>query len=283
MSGGLEAYEVVDLGADRGMTRDLMKVAAARHNIHGLLELDVTEARHRLGALSMTAFLIHCYASALAAEPRVNSRAAGRRLYCFSTVNVGTTVERVDENGRKTVAGLVVRDAAAKSVESIHREIREAQHRPVAELAKNAGVTPFRLMPGFVRRWALRYLLSRPVTAHRMGLVAGVSAVGMFTKGAGWGLPLALNTTMLTVGGIGRRPVLVNGAIEEHEFLSITLSFDHDIIDGAPAARFAARLRELVEAADGLDRQAAADTLAGCDPCATRSTSRSTAAAITAR
>ncbi len=29
--------------------------------------------------------------------------------------------------------------------------------------------------------------------------------------------------------------------------MSVTLSFDHDIIDGAPAARFIQRLKKLVE------------------------------------
>ena len=34
--------------------------------------------------------------------------------------------------------------------------------------------------------------------------------------------------------------------------LDLTISVDHDIVDGAPAARFARRLAELVEQADGL-------------------------------
>ena len=31
------------------------------------------------------------------------------------------------------------------------------------------------------------------------------------------------------------------------QFLCMTLSFDHTMIDGAPAARFAQRLKELIE------------------------------------
>lgn len=34
---------------------------------------------------------------------------------------------------------------------------------------------------------------------------------------------------------------------------SLTISVDHDIIDGAPAERFVERLRQLIESADGLD------------------------------
>ena len=38
----------------------------------------------------------------------------------------------------------------------------------------------------------------------------------------------------------------------ETERLSITVSFDHDIIDGAPAARFTERFKDLIELGYGL-------------------------------
>lgn len=44
----------------------------------------------------------------------------------------------------------------------------------------------------------------------------------------------------------------MDGRIEIREYLSLTLSFNHDVIDGAPAARFAQRLKELIESAYGL-------------------------------
>ena len=40
--------------------------------------------------------------------------------------------------------------------------------------------------------------------------------------------------------------------IELREYLSLTVSVDHDLIDGAPAARFAEHLKELIE--DGVSR-----------------------------
>jgi pyruvate/2-oxoglutarate dehydrogenase complex dihydrolipoamide acyltransferase (E2) component len=42
--------------------------------------------------------------------------------------------------------------------------------------------------------------------------------------------------------------------IEPRDCLSLTLSFDHDVIDGAPAARFAVRLAKLIESAAGLEQ-----------------------------
>jgi len=39
---------------------------------------------------------------------------------------------------------------------------------------------------------------------------------------------------------------VVAGQIEIREFLSVTLCFDHEVVDGAPAARFTNRLRDLI-------------------------------------
>ena len=57
---------------------------------------------------------------------------------------------------------------------------------------------------------------------------------------------------MMTVGGIGAKPAVVDGQIATRDYLNLTISFDHDIIDGAPAARFTRRLKELIESGNGL-------------------------------
>jgi pyruvate/2-oxoglutarate dehydrogenase complex dihydrolipoamide acyltransferase (E2) component len=76
----------------------------------------------------------------------------------------------------------------------------------------------------------------------------------MFGAGAGWGIPASSPTAlMLTVGGIGEKQVVVDGKSSIRECLSLTISVDHDLVDGAPAARFAQRLKELVESGYGLD------------------------------
>ena len=43
-----------------------------------------------------------------------------------------------------------------------------------------------------------------------------------------------------------------HGEAVEHKFLCVKVSFDHDIVDGAPAARFIHRFKRLVEQASGL-------------------------------
>ena len=239
------------LEPERGMTRDIQSIASKKHVMHGLIEVDVTDTRRRLGHLSLTAFLIHCVAIALSGESRLNAVRRGRRVYTFDRVNVGMMIEG-EEAGHKKVGGLIIRDADVKSVVDIHTEIREAQRRPISDLERGTGYSWALHMPGFVRRAAMRYMLRSPAIAHRMGLAVGVTAVGMFGRGAGWGLTITPCTVAVTVGGIGHRAVPEGGQAKDHEFLCLTVSFDHDLVDGAPAARFTARLGELIEQGHGL-------------------------------
>jgi len=82
----------------------------------------------------------------------------------------------------------------------------------------------------------------------------GITAVGMFGKGSGWGIPTApIQSLFLTLGGIAEKPGVVDGYIAIREYLCLTVSLDHDIIDGAPAARFVTRLKDLIESGYGLD------------------------------
>jgi hypothetical protein len=102
------------------------------------------------------------------------------------------------------------------------------------------GVLQRPFIAGFI--WLGRWFPQ--LTKHWMGTV-GVTSVGMFGDGIGWGVPTAsATTTNITIGGIGRR--------QAREVLCLTVSVDHDIVDGAPAARFTQRLKELIEEGHGL-------------------------------
>ena len=50
---------------------------------------------------------------------------------------------------------------------------------------------------------------------------------------------LMANVTLtVTVGGITKKPGVVDDRIEIREFLDLTISIDHDVVDGAPKVRF---------------------------------------------
>ncbi len=54
-------------------------------------------------------------------------------------------------------------------------------------------------------------------------------------------------TAILGVGRIAEKPVVVDGAVVARTTCTLSLSFDHRVVDGAPAAAFLARTAELLE------------------------------------
>jgi pyruvate/2-oxoglutarate dehydrogenase complex dihydrolipoamide acyltransferase (E2) component len=76
----------------------------------------------------------------------------------------------------------------------------------------------------------------------------------MFGKGhSGWGITTMPHSLSLLVGSMSLKPAVVEGRIEPREILNLTVMFDHDVVDGAPATRFVRRLMELIESGAGLD------------------------------
>jgi pyruvate/2-oxoglutarate dehydrogenase complex dihydrolipoamide acyltransferase (E2) component len=235
---------------------------SAQHTpmMHGLIEVDVTRARAFLRdhkaksgeAPSFTAFLIACLAKAVDEHKAVQAiRFGSKRLILFEEVDVYTFIER-DVAGQVPIMPYIVRAANRKTVRELHHEIRAAQVQDVEKVVKWLQFQPALLFRPFF--WVFSWIGRRsPQVWKKYVGTVGITAVGMFGKGAGWGIPPALPTLMMTVGGIGEKPVIVDGHIAMRDSLSLTISFDHDIIDGAPAARFIERLKELIESGYGLD------------------------------
>jgi pyruvate dehydrogenase E2 component (dihydrolipoamide acetyltransferase) len=54
-------------------------------------------------------------------------------------------------------------------------------------------------------------------------------------------------SAILGVGRIRRQPVLVGEDVVGRELVWLSLTFDHRLVDGGPAARFLQRVAQLVE------------------------------------
>jgi hypothetical protein len=266
MSDQVGPYRVVALSPERRVWLNTLDLPAAKHCMYGLLEVDVTVARQYIAGhkartgetLSFTGFLIFCLARALDEDMAVQACLKGRRQFVlFDAVDVGLMIER--QVGEKyALVGHVIRRANYKTYRQIHDEIREVQSTPVP---------PGRGMPTWFRSamllpWPLSALFKAllRVTVRRdptlpvsLAGTVGVTAVGMFGEGhSGWGFYSAEHSLDLVVGGTAWKPAVVAGRVEPREILNLTLVFDHDVIDGAPAARFTRRFVELIESGHGL-------------------------------
>lgn len=249
-----DGYTVEPFPAMRRFALDAGVRGRHKHIIHGLLELDVTEARARMRehkartgeTLSFTAFIIACLAKAVETNPHVHAYMDWRkRLVIFDEVNVNTMIE-VSSGSGKIAMPYIIQAANRKTFRQIHDEIRAAQSKP-AQTGEMKFMRLFLHMPGFIRRSFYSIVTKFPHVMRRYSSSVLVTAVGMFGKGGGWGIPVASFSLTVTLGGIAEKPGVANGQIEIREYLDVTLSFDHDIIDGAPAARFTQYFRELVE------------------------------------
>jgi len=58
---------------------------------------------------------------------------------------------------------------------------------------------------------------------------------------------LTNHTLAVGIGSITEKPWIVDGEITARQILHLTLSFDHDIVDGADMARFVNSLVKKIE------------------------------------
>ena len=252
-------YETAPFSKMRQMQAEGMRLGGKKSTIHGLLEVDVTKARRfirdhkaRTGeTLSFTAFAITCLGKAVDMDRRVHAYRDWRnRLVIFDEVDVNTVFETEDD-GEKVVVAYFVRAANNKTFRQIHDEIRAFQ-APGAIGARLKGMKLFYTLPGFMRRIFYWVIFRDPHLLKKGFCTVAMSAIGMFGTGGGWGIPVANHTLSVILGGIAEKPALVDGRLENRECLCVTVSFDHVIVDGAQATRFAQRLKELLESGYGL-------------------------------
>ncbi|MFO7649768.1 MAG: 2-oxo acid dehydrogenase subunit E2 [bacterium] len=259
-------YRVVDLTPGRRAWINTLDLAGPTHVMYALLEVDVTLAKQSIAehkartgeALSFTGFLVHCFARAVDENREVQAYLKGRRqVVIFDDVNVGLMIEN-RSGERPSLMGHIIRAANRKTYRQIHDEIRSVQTAPVpSSKGMPAWFRTAMLLP-----WPLSRLVKAlmnagtrrdPTIRIAASGTVSVTAVGMFGKGhSGWGIAMTPNSLSLVVGSIARKPAVVDGRIEPRDVLNLTALFDHDVVDGAPAARFTRRLLDLIESGEGL-------------------------------
>ncbi len=250
---GRPGYTSEPLSFNRKMVAASASVSHSKNIIHSLAKADVTEARRlirdhfeRTGEkLSFTAYVVKCLAEVIADHKKLNSFIRHNRLIVLEDVNISVLVER-EFAGESVPEPVCVRHADQKSYQEISDGIREAGSKNPGDpgrLGAMQGMSWIRFIPAFLLKSFVRIADRNIRMAKKYGKVA-VTAVGMFSREPVWFIPHGSATVLITVGSIEKRMVIRNGNQEEREFLCITGSFDHNIVDGAPAARFMNQLLE---------------------------------------
>ena len=251
-----QGYQTIPFSTNRRMVAASAAVGREQNNIQALLEVDISEPRSLIREhkqqtgenLSLTAFIVASLAQAIAEHPHLNSFRKGRKLILLEDIGIGVLVER-EIDGEIIPENLGIRAAQTKTYRQIHEEIRAAQENGNDGLGGLSGTTWVRFIPGFLFR-AFIHIASKNMAMMKHYGAVGVTAVGMFgpRNQALWFLPLVGGATVgVAVGGIVERPCTSDGIIDIHEHLCLTITFNHDIVDGSPAARFLKRFSELLQ------------------------------------
>lgn len=164
---------------------------------------------------SYTALLIKLTAAALGQHPELNAHVADDRATVYQRIDIGMAVD--------TDLGLVVpviRDVPSKSIEQIALDGRALSAR-----ARAGSLLPADLEGG-------------TFTLTNLGMY-GVDAF----------VPI-INAPQCAILGVGRiiaKPAVYEGQVVPRHMITLSLTFDHRAVDGGPAARFLATVREFVE------------------------------------
>ena len=164
---------------------------------------------------SYTDLIVKLSAEALRAHPILTGRWTDDGIRLADAIHIGVAVD--------TEAGLVVpvvRDVATSGIGEL-----AAASRTLIEKARSGRLT----------------------AADMQGGCFTVTNLGAFGIDAFTPIINHPECAVLGVGRIARKPAVVGDAIVPRDQVTLSLTFDHRIVDGAPAARFLQTVVQLIE------------------------------------
>ncbi len=166
-------------------------------------------------ALNINAMVLFCAAKALAAVPEVNVEFIDGTIYQHSRIHLGFACD--------TPRGLLV------------PVIRDSQLLTLSQLAAKAKTLTAEAIEGSI---APDDLAGATFTVSNLGTY-GIESFSPILN--------APQVAILGVNAIQLKPVRRNGVVEFVDQIGLSLTSDHQVIDGAPAARFLKTVREQIE------------------------------------
>jgi pyruvate/2-oxoglutarate dehydrogenase complex dihydrolipoamide acyltransferase (E2) component/uncharacterized OsmC-like protein len=170
------------------------------------------------GNLSVTDLLLYVAARALTENPRINAAFADGEMLIYDRVNLGVAVD--------TPEGLVV------------PVVHDAHQMQLAELSER------------VKQLARKAHAKKLAPGELEGATFTVSNLGAFGVENGTPVIFAPQAALMFAGVVRDDVLAVEGRAEVRPVMEITIAYDHRGIDGATAARFTVRIRQLLEAAE---------------------------------
>ncbi len=163
----------------------------------------------------------------------------------FERIVAGFTVEKIVDGEAAVYLG-AIEDPDTKPLEDIAAELRTYGQEEIANVPQLAIEERFNFMPWLLRRIVIFISLVIPeLRLHHMPASFGLTSIGKY--GIHALIPPSVSASTFGVGTIEQKPVVVNNEIKICPMMTLTLNFDHRLIDGAPASRFLSEIKKLME------------------------------------
>jgi len=182
-----------------------------------VMDVDVSKAKeiHEKLGVSYTTIIVRATAKALVEHPLINSTLDKDEIKVFGDVNVGVAV--ATEHG---LVVPVIRNADKKPLEQIEASIKELTEKARQGKLSKEDVT---------------------------GGTFTITNLGMYNVEFFTPIINPPEAAILGVGKITEKPIASGGKIEVKPVIMLSLSYDHRIVDGAPAAQFLLTVKEKIE------------------------------------
>jgi pyruvate/2-oxoglutarate dehydrogenase complex dihydrolipoamide acyltransferase (E2) component len=255
--------------SSRRFTFDVGKIGREKHHVRAMLEVDVTDARNKLkqrrrsgNKASFLAWLIKVIADCVVLHPPINgiNRPRSNKVLVFGEVDISIVIEK-KVNGVKVPLPYLIKKADKKTVSQITSEIETAKSQVIEDEGdyvlgqrRNSSLMKlFTKLPQWLRLLIMRkFVLNKAQRLKDMMGTVMITTAGMVGHTRGWIMPYSIHPLNFALGSLNEQAVVIRGEIQIRQILHLTVSVDHDVIDGVPAAKFVDDLVNKMEKGFGL-------------------------------
>jgi pyruvate dehydrogenase E2 component (dihydrolipoyllysine-residue acetyltransferase) len=218
-------------GMRKSIADHMMQSLSVSAQLSNMGEIDMTELvrmresyltkQEEIGIrITYTDMIVMLLSKAIQYVPIVNSAIVDDEIRIWEDINVGVAVSVEAGEYDSGLLVPVIKNTERKSLTEISREVRDVTTR-----ARNGKLTPDDMIDGTIT----------------------LTNIGGLTPGWLIGTPIINQpqSVIVATGSILQKPVGVNGKIELRPIMTISFTYDHRVLDGAPIAKFYSRIMEL--------------------------------------
>lgn len=230
-SGLIEKARIEIKGARKSIASKLQKSLSSSAQVTSAWEIDITEllslkhqwleqSQHLSASLSVNSLLLKAITYAIKEVPIANACVEGEELVIYETINIGVAVSVAGQNDFDQ--GLLV--PVLKNVDSMGLLDIDLSMKSLVSKARSGALTPDDISGATIT----------------MSSTAGLAPPGCQST------PILSppNTLIINPSTPMQKPAIYQGEMVSRTLMPMSMTYDHRVVDGAPAAKFASALTE---------------------------------------